>query len=192
KKPADVRDKLLEMDTIKETIASGETKVSVTIADVYDINIDFRIVTPEEFASTLHHFTGSKEHNVAMRQLAKKQGEKINEYGVENEKTGEVMTYSDEQNFFQHFGLPFIPPEIRENSGEVELFDAHSNLVNQKDIRGDLHMHTTWSDGAQSVEEMVQQAQRKGYEFIAITDHSKFLRVADGLNETRLRKQRTE
>src|SRR5699024_9947515 len=93
---------------------------------------------------------------------------------------------------FQHFGLPFIPPEIRENSGEVELFDAHSNLVNQKDIRGDLHMHTTWSDGAQSVEEMVQQAQRKGYEFIAITDHSKFLRVADGLNETRLRKQRTE
>src|SRR5699024_6220216 len=87
KKPADVRDKLLEMDTIKETIASGETKVSVTIADVYDINIDFRIVTPEEFASTLHHFTGSKEHNVAMRQLAKKQSEKINEYGVENEET---------------------------------------------------------------------------------------------------------
>ncbi|WP_174613985.1 DNA polymerase/3'-5' exonuclease PolX [Virgibacillus ihumii] len=191
--PAEVRDDLLKLDNIKEIIAQGDTKVSVTLDEAYDVNVDFRIVAPEEFASTLHHFTGSKEHNVAMRQLAKSKGEKINEYGVEVEETGETLTFEGEEQFFHHFGLNFIPPEARENTGELEYFIENvPDLIEQKDIRGDLHMHSTWSDGAQSVEEMVNRAREKKYEYICITDHSKFLRVANGLNEDRLRKQREE
>ncbi len=100
--PAAVRDQLLELEQIKEVIAQGETKVSLVLADVYDVNVDFRIVAPEEFAATLHHFTGSKDHNVSMRQLAKARGEKINEYGVESEETGEITTFASEQQLFHH------------------------------------------------------------------------------------------
>ncbi len=191
--PSEVRDSLLKFDNIKEVIAKGDTKVSVTLNEAYDVNVDFRIVAPDEFASTLHHFTGSKDHNVAMRQLAKSNGEKINEYGVEVEETGETLTFENEKQFFHHFGLQYIPPEVRENTGELEHFlDKTPPLLELTDIRGDLHMHTTWSDGAQSLEEMVNRAREKQYEYICITDHSKFLQVANGLNETRLRKQREE
>lgn len=190
--PEEVRDELLKYPTIKEVIAKGDTKVSVTIEEVFDINVDFRIVKAEEYATTLHHFTGSKDHNVAMRQLAKARGEKINEYGVEVEATQEILQFTNEKEFFQHFGLNFIPPEMREASGEIDLFKEEQRFIERQDIRGDIHMHTTWSDGAQSLEEMVNKARDKGYEYIAITDHSKYLRVANGLNETRLRKQREE
>src|SRR5699024_2371521 len=155
---------LLQMDGIKEIIAKGETKVSVTIAGAYDINVDFRLVNDEEYATTLHHFTGSKEHNVTMRQLAKGRGEKINEYGVEAEKTNQLSTLDPEKDFFHHFGLSYIPPEAREDTGEVNVFTDDNPLIELKDIRGDLHMHTTWSDGGQSIEEMVLSAQEKGYE----------------------------
>ncbi|WP_077621304.1 DNA polymerase/3'-5' exonuclease PolX [Sediminibacillus massiliensis] len=190
--PQRVRDSLLRIDNIKETIAGGETKVSVVLEEGYDVNVDFRIVTDEEYATTLHHFTGSKDHNVAMRQLAKSHGEKINEYGVEIIDTDELITFKTEEEFFRHYGLEFIPPEVRENLGELETFKSQVPLVSMKDIRGDLHMHTTWSDGGQSIEEMVNQARKMGYEYIAITDHSKFLRVANGLDEERLRRQREE
>ncbi|PAV30437.1 DNA polymerase/3'-5' exonuclease PolX [Virgibacillus profundi] len=190
--PEKVRDSLLKMENIKEVIAKGDTKVSVTLDDIYDINVDFRLVTVNEFATTLHHFTGSKEHNVAMRQLAKSRGEKINEYGIEIEESGELLTFSSEKEFFSHFGLTYIPPEVRENTGEVEAFEDEIKLIEMDDIRGDLHMHTTFSDGAQSLEEMVNQVRDKGYSYMAITDHSKFLRVANGLDESRLRKQREE
>lgn len=190
--PSTVRDALLGMDMIKDVIAKGDTKVSVTLDDVYAINVDFRIVEPKEFATTLHHFTGSKEHNVAMRQLAKQGDEKINEYGITRAETDEFFTFETEAQFFNHFGLPYIPPEIRENQGEIESYTDKIRLVELADIKGDLHMHTTWSDGAQSIEEMVNQARNLGYDYIAITDHSKFLRIANGLNETKLRKQRIE
>lgn len=190
--PEKVRDALLEIENIKEVIAKGDTKVSITLDEVYDINVDFRLVTNAEFASTLHHFTGSKDHNVAMRQLAKSRGEKINEYGIEVEETGETLTFSTEQAFFKHFGLQYIPPEVRENTGEVESFHEDVPLIQLDDIQGDLHMHTTWSDGGQSLEEMAERVRAKGYTFMAVTDHSKFLRIANGLNETRLRKQREE
>lgn len=190
--PSKVRDLLLGMDNIKEVIAKGETKVSVTLDEIYDINVDFRLVSKAEFASTLHHFTGSKDHNVAMRQLAKSRGEKINEYGIENEETGEILTFSTEKEFFNHFELNYIPPEVRENTGEVESFNENISLLKLDDINGDLHMHTTWSDGAQSLEEMIECVRAKGYSYMAITDHSKYLRVANGLDEFRLRKQREE
>ncbi|WP_226036479.1 DNA polymerase/3'-5' exonuclease PolX [Aquibacillus saliphilus] len=190
--PLLVRDELLQIKDIKNTIASGETKVSIVLDEGYDVNIDFRIVSPKEFATTLHHFTGSKEHNVAMRQLAKSKGLKINEYGLEKIETNDIITFDSEEDFFGNFGLNYIPPELRENKGEIDAFRSDVPLVNFNDIRGDLHMHTTWSDGAQTIEEMANKAMERGYEYIAITDHSKFLKVANGLDENKLRKQRDE
>lgn len=190
--PNEVKKQLLKLSGIKEVVASGDTKISIVLARDYDISVDFRLVEDVAFATTLHHFTGSKNHNVKMRQLAKARGEKISEYGVEVLETGQLLTFASEQSFFNHFGLPYIPPELREDQGEVETYSGDEALVELSDIHGDLHMHSTWSDGAQSIEEMVQFALEKGYQYIAITDHSKFLRVANGLNESRLRKQRKE
>ncbi|SEM46088.1 DNA polymerase (family 10) [Terribacillus saccharophilus] len=190
--PKTVQEQLLTIDNLKEVIAKGDTKVSVTLEEGYDINVDFRLIEPAAFATTLHHFTGSADHNVALRQLAKKRGERISEYGVENVETGELTTFQSEKEFFGHFGLSFIPPEVREAQGELESFKQEMPLVQLSDIQGDLHMHSTWSDGAQSIEQMAKQAIELGYSYIAITDHSKYLKVANGLDEKRLRKQREE
>lgn len=190
--PIAVREALLNIEGIKEIISQGETKVSIVIQDKYNVSVDFRLVTDAQYPTSLHHFTGSKDHNVQLRQRAKERGEKISEYGVENLASGVVKTFETEEAFFNHFGLNFISPELREGKNEIEAFVEEVALVTEEQIKGDLHMHTTWSDGAQSVEEMVKFAVVKGYEYIAITDHSKFLRVANGLNETRLRKQRKE
>ncbi|MGG3915738.1 DNA polymerase/3'-5' exonuclease PolX [Rossellomorea vietnamensis] len=187
--PEKVKEGLLKLPNIVETIAAGDTKVSLTLQYHWDVSIDFRIVRPEEFATTLHHFTGSKDHNVRMRQLAKERGEKISEYGVENSETGEVKTFDSEEAFYHHFDLPWIPPELREDGKEVEEFKGDYPLLTLKDIKGDLHMHSTWSDGAYSIEEMVEACRAKGYQYMAITDHSQYLRVANGLTPERLVKQ---
>lgn len=190
--PEAVRDSLLKLPAIKEIIGAGDTKVSLVFGLDYDVSVDFRLVKPEEFITTLHHFTGSKDHNVRMRQLAKERGEKISEYGVENVETGEILTFSSEEEFFQHFGLPFIPPEMREDGREVDSFSSEEEIIELADIKGDLHMHTTWSDGAHSIEEMVEACRARGYQYMAITDHSQYLKVANGLTPERLRKQREE
>ncbi|WP_318508101.1 DNA polymerase/3'-5' exonuclease PolX [Bacillus sp. T3] len=189
KQPERIKEQLLTLPNIKETIAAGNTKVSLTFELTYDISVDFRIVSPEQFATTLHHFTGSKDHNIKMRQLAKERGEKISEYGVENIESGEISTFTSEQEFYEHFGLPWIPPEIREDGSEVEHFSKDTGLISLKDIKGDLHMHSTWSDGAYSIEEMVDACRARGYHYMAITDHSQFLKVANGLTPERLRQQ---
>jgi DNA polymerase (family X) len=190
--PKLVKEQILRMNEVIEAIASGDTKVSITISDTYDINIDFRIVRPEEFATALHHFTGSKNHNVKMRQLAKQRGEKISEYGVEKQETGELLTFETENEFYHHFDLPYIPPEIREDGNEVAEYTGDIELVTMDDIVGDLHMHTTWSDGAASIEEMIEACRKKGYKYMAITDHSQYLKVANGLTVERLREQKEE
>jgi DNA polymerase (family X) len=190
--PEKVKQFLLELPHIKETIGAGDTKVSLVFEFDYDVSVDFRIVKPEEFITTLHHFTGSKDHNVRMRQLAKERGEKISEYGVENVETGEILTFSSEEEFFKHFDLPFIPPEIREDGKEVEDLSAHEELIQLSDIKGDLHMHSTWSDGAHTLEEMVEACRAKGYKYMAITDHSQYLKVANGLTRERLLQQKEE
>ena len=184
---------LLAYSQIKDVIVSGQTKTSVKLAYLdYILNVDFRLITQKEYATTLHHFTGSKEHNVKMRQLAKSRNEKISEYGVENLNTGEVKQFESEKEFFKHFDLAFIPPEARQGKDELKKFQKSVNYLELTDIRGDLHMHTSWSDGANSMEEMVQQAIHKDYEYLAITDHSKYLKVANGLTERRLKKQLNE
>ncbi len=190
--PQIVREELLKLDNIAEVIASGDTKVSLRLQYEYDIAVDFRLVKPEEYITTLHHFTGSKEHNVRMRQIAKAQNEKISEYGVENLETGEVKTFESEEEFFAHFNLPYIPPEVREDGREIEWIHEYGKLVELEDIQGDLHMHTTWSDGAFSIEEMVQAAIARGYNYIAVTDHSQYLKVANGLTKERLLQQGEE
>ncbi|ANU11354.1 hypothetical protein A1A1_15144 [Planococcus antarcticus DSM 14505] len=186
--PALVKEQLLAALPVKETIASGDTKVSVTIEVLEPIDVDFRLVAPEEFVTALHHFTGSKDHNVKMRQLAKSQHKKISEYGVEQED-GTVTTFASETDFFAHFGLPFIPPSVREDGRELDRLEELPKLVTIEDIKGDLHMHTTWSDGANSLKEMIDACVAKSYQYMVITDHSQYLKVANGLTPERLREQ---
>lgn len=186
-----VREAILTRLAILETVAAGATKVSVILDREEPVSVDFRLVTREEFATALHHFTGSKDHNVRMRQLAKSMGKKISEYGVEQED-GTVVTFESEEAFFAHFNLPFIPPTVRESGKELDRLDELSELVKLEDIVADLHMHTTWSDGAHSVSEMGQALMDNGYSHAVITDHSQYLKVANGLTPERLEQQKLD
>lgn len=189
--PAVVREKLLVTLPTLDTIAAGDAKLSVTLDVEEPIDADFRFVTDTQFATAIHHFTGSKDHNVRLRQLAKSKGLKISEYGVEDED-GQMTTFESETQFFNHFDLPFIPPTLRQNGQELDRVDEIPSLITIEDIRSDLHMHTTWSDGAYSIREMVEAARKKGYSHIVITDHSHYLQVANGLTPDRLREQIAE
>lgn len=186
-----VREAILMRLAILETVAAGDTKVSVILDREEPVSVDFRLVAREEFATALHHFTGSKDHNVRMRQLAKSMGKKISEYGVEQED-GTVVTFESEEAFFEHFNLPFIPPTVRESGKELDRLDELSELVKLEDIVADLHMHTTWSDGAHSVSEMGQALMDIGYSHAVITDHSQYLKVANGLTPERLEQQKLD
>lgn len=189
--PEKVREKILNALPISEIVAAGDTKVSVKLDMQDPVDVDFRFVTEEQYASTLHHFTGSKEHNVKMRQLAKSLGKKISEYGVEQED-GSVETFKTEEEFFQHFNLPFIPPTLRKDGTELERLDELPFVIQPEDVLSDLHMHTTWSDGAHSIQEMVEANRLLGRRYMVITDHSQYLKVANGLTPSRLRKQMEE
>lgn len=189
--PQVVREQLLARLDIQETVAAGDTKVSVILDREDPVSVDFRLVKLEEYATVLHHFTGSKDHNVRMRQLAKEQGKKISEYGVEQEE-GLVVTFDSEDAFFAHFNLPFIPPTVRENGKELDRLHELQTLVQLEHIQSDLHMHTTWSDGAHSVSEMGGALIAQGYKYAVITDHSQYLKVANGLTPERLQKQKDE
>ena len=186
-----VREAILTRLVILETIAAGDTKVSVILDREEPVSVDFRMVKLEEYATALHHFTGSKDHNVRMRQLAKSQGKKISEYGVEQED-GTVETFESEEAFFAHFDLPFIPPTVRESGKELDRLDELQQLVQLEDIVSDLHMHTTWSDGAHSVAEMGEALIARGYTHAVITDHSQYLKVANGLTPERLEQQKLD
>lgn len=186
--PLKVREELLEKLPLLKVIAAGDTKVSVTLDVENEVDVDFRLVEPHQYASALHHFTGSKDHNIKMRQIAKEKGLKISEYGVEQED-GSVQSFESEKEFYAYFDLPFIPPTIREDGTELNKLEMIPSLVTLEDIKGDFHMHTTWSDGAHSIEEMVEACREKGYSHIVITDHSNYLKVANGLSRERLLQQ---
>jgi DNA polymerase (family 10) len=164
---------------VEEVAARGDTKATVVSND--GLRFDLRVVPPESYGNLLQHFTGSKEHNVALRERAVKQGLSISEYGVANTETGDLFRTRDERELYEFLGYQFVPPELRENLGEL---DAARNgdlpeLVELSDLKGDLHAHTTWSaDGKGSMEEMARAAIERGYEYLAITDHSHYLREA--------------
>lgn len=190
--PAAVQKALESIDGVQEIKQSGEKKMSFVYGEDPPAAVDVRIVPPAAFASALHHFTGSKMHNIQLRQMAKERGEKINEYGIEHESSGEIIEFDDERALFSHFGLHYIPPQLRQGKNELSFFQTKISLLASRDIKGDLHMHTTWSDGADTIAEMAEAARARGYEYIAITDHSASLAVAGGLEKERLLRQREE
>ncbi|MGM0602385.1 MAG: DNA polymerase/3'-5' exonuclease PolX [Bacillota bacterium] len=180
--------KITELELTDEVIGAGDKKVSIITCD--GLQADFRLVSSQEFPSALHYFTGSQAHNVRMRQIAKDHNLKLNEYGLFRDDDTKVDIES-EKDIFEHLGLQYIIPELREDSGEIEAA-AENRLpvsIEVNDIQGDLHMHSRYSDGAFTIEEMAEAARERGYSYIAITDHSESLKVANGMSVERLKKQ---
>lgn len=183
-----VMDRFTRYDEVVEVLAKGETKSSVRLR--CGLQVDVRVLDEISYGAALHYFTGSKAHNVAIRERAKERGLKVSEYGVFRAKDEKRLGGKAEEEVFAAVGLPFIEPELRENRGEIEAAEAGTlpQLIELGDIRGDLQMHTTATDGKNSITEMAEKAKEMGYEYIAITDHSKAVRVAGGLDEKELAK----
>ncbi len=172
---------------VKEVLASGETKSSVIVEG--GVQIDIRVVEEDSYGAALQYFTGSKGHNIHLRGIAKAKGIKINEYGVfRGEKK---IGGKEEKDVYQALGMDWIVPELREDRGEIEAAQKKRlpKLVEEPEIKGDLHVHSKWSDGTSSIEEVAKAAQKRGYQYIALCDHSKSLRIAHGLDETRVLNQ---
>ena len=169
-------DSFTSFDWVADTVAKGDTKATV-ISNV-GLRFDLRVVPPESYGNLLQHFTGSKDHNVAMREEAVRRGLSISEYGVETVETGEVARHETEEELYAYLGYEWIPPELRENAGELDAARNGElpNLVERGDLRGDLHSHSTWSDGRDSIEEMALAAIALGHEYLAMCDHSQRLR----------------
>lgn len=168
---------------VKEVLGSGETKTSVVMEN--GIQADLRVVEEDSFGAALQYFTGSKEHNVRLRQHAIDKGYKLNEYGLFDKDTDHKVAGRSEEEIYGTLGMSWIPPELREDRGEIDaaLKDELPRLVNFEDIKGDLQMHSNWSDGKNTIQELVEKAERLEYEYIAITDHSQGLTIANGLDE---------
>jgi DNA polymerase (family X) len=166
-----------ELDLVLEIAARGGTKATVVSHD--GLRLDLRVVPPESYGNLLQHFTGSKEHNVALREAAVRRGLSISEYGITTLESGDIFTTRDEAAVYEFLGYAFIPPELRENAGELEAARAGElpELIELSDLRGDLHSHSTWSaDGRASIEEMARAAKTRGYAYLCVTDHSHYLR----------------
>ena len=155
------------------------------------MQIDLRIGEQKAFGALLQYFTGSQQHNVRLRDYANRQGLSLNEYGITNTETGDIEEFPDEESFYARLGLPWIPPEIRNGLYEVEagLEASLPRLVEESDLNGDLHLHSEWRDGNDPVETMIEAAAAQGYEYMALTDHSAGLGVANGLTHERLESQ---
>ncbi|MGB3728604.1 MAG: DNA polymerase/3'-5' exonuclease PolX [Thermodesulfobacteriota bacterium] len=179
-----------ELPFVKDVLASGSTKGSVITKD--GIQVDLRVVGPESYGGALQYFSGSQAHNIRLRSIAQKNGLRINEYGIF--KGEEKVAGETEKEMYSTLNLPFIPPELREDRGEIEAAIEGNlpDLIELEDIKGDLHMHTTWSDGKASIQEMAESAIELGYEYIAITDHSPSSTIANGLSIERLKEKQKE
>jgi len=175
--PAALTAHFVGLPWVLEVVAHGDTKA--TVINRQGLRLDLRVVPPESYGDLLQHFTGSKEHNVALREQAQRDGLSVSEYGVTVVETGEVRTFRDEEALYAFLGYSFIPPELRENGGELEAARAGTlpRLVELGDLRGEMHCHSNWSaDGRATVEEMARAAATRGYEFLCLTDHSHYLR----------------
>ncbi|MFI5092559.1 MAG: DNA polymerase/3'-5' exonuclease PolX [Candidatus Acidiferrum sp.] len=177
---------ILEYPGIDQTLAHGENKVSFTLEN--GLQVDVRLLEKESFGAALLYFTGSKEHNVALRGRANDMGLTLNEYALATLKGEKPVARRTEEEIYAKLKLDYIPPELRENTGEIAAAEAHKlpHLIELKDMKGDLQMHTTASDGKNSIEEMAEAARKLGHQYIAITDHSKAVTVANGLDEKRM------
>ena len=180
--PERIMQSFLETSDPVRVLVHGSTKTSVLLEG--DLQVDLRVVEPDSWGAALAYFTGSKSHNIRLRERAIKRGLKLNEYGL-FDNDDKIVAAVEEEDIYRALDLPFIPPVLREDRGEIEaaIEGRLPDLIRAEDIRGDLHMHTTWSDGAASTAEMVDAAIAKGYDYVAITDHSKSLGVAGGLSE---------
>jgi DNA polymerase (family 10) len=187
-----VMDRFAGYGDVAEVLARGETKSSVRLK--CGLQVDLRVLEEESYGAALHYFTGSKAHNVAIRERAKEKGLKVSEYGVFRAKDEKRLSGAEEADVFKAVGLPLIAPELREDRGEIQAAEKGKlpRLVEPSDIRGDLQMHTTASDGKNSILEMARKGKEMGYAYIAITDHSKAVRVAGGLDEKQLAKHLKE
>jgi DNA polymerase (family 10) len=175
--PLSLIDFFVQLPWVAEVVAQGPTKGTVLSNEGF--RVDLRVVPPECYGNLLQHFTGSKNHNVALREEAVKRGLSVSEYGVKNTETGEVFTAATEEELYEHLGYQFIPPELREDAGELDAAKRGElpALVELGDLRGDLHSHSTWSaDGKNTIEEMAQACVAKGYRYLVVTDHSHYLR----------------
>jgi DNA polymerase (family 10) len=190
-KPEKVIDAFVHLPRVAEVQAKGDTKATVILDN--GIQVDLRVLPKESYGALLQYFTGSKAHNIQLRELAQDRGLSLSEYGF-TRADGQQILCPTEEEVYKTLGLPWIPPELREASGEIEAAQRGKlpKLIDPDDVKGDLQMHTTASDGVSSVEEMAQAAMALGYQYIAITDHSKGLGIAKGLTPERLRKQRVE
>ncbi|TET18092.1 MAG: DNA polymerase/3'-5' exonuclease PolX, partial [Dehalococcoidia bacterium] len=174
---------------VKEVLASGTTKASVVVSG--GLQVDLRIVDHDSFGSTLQYFTGSKQHNINLRERAHRLGLKLSEYGITNLATEELEKFATEEAFYERQGLEFIPPELREGQQEVERAERGTipRLIELSDIKGDLHVHTNWSDGRDTLEAMALAAKALGFQYLGIAEHSGGRGIAHGLDAERLRQQ---
>jgi len=171
KDPEALTDYFTKLKWVIEIAAKGPTKATVLSNE--GLRFDLRVVPPDSYGNLLQHFTGSKDHNVALRERAVKDGLSVSEYSITVVETGEELRFADEAKVYDRLGYEFIPPELRENAGELEAARKGElpQLVELKDLKGDLHCHTTWSDGRDSLERMVLAARQRGYQYLAVTDH---------------------
>lgn len=178
-------DHIIKLPGLMEIIARGENKISFRLRG--GMQVDVRTLAPESFGAAMQYFTGSKAHNVSLRQRALKMGYTLNEYSLARLDNQEVVASKSEPDIYAALKLDYIPPEIRENAGEIDAAEKHSlpKLLTQEDLQGDVHMHTVETDGRNTIEEMAAAACERGYKYMAITDHSKNLAFANGLDDER-------
>jgi DNA polymerase (family 10) len=189
--PTEVMDAFKELPQIETVLLSGETKTRVRLLN--GLEADLRCLQEGRWGTALQYFTGSQAHNVKLRELALKRGFSLSEYSLKDESGAEILC-AEEEEVYRALGLPFIEPELREDRGEIEaaLAGELPHLISMDDIQGEVHCHSTWSDGLASIEDMALAAESRGYEYLAISDHSQSLGVTGGLTPERLREQRAE
>src|SRR3954454_8682201 len=178
-------DHIIKLPGLMEIIARGDNKVSFRMRG--GMQVDVRFLAPDSFGAAMQYFTGSKSHNVSLRQRALKMGYTLSEYSLARLDDQTVVASKSEEDIYAALKLDYVPPELRENAGEIELAQQHSlpRLIEQQDLQGDVHMHTVETDGRNSIQEMAEAARDRGYKYMAITDHSKNLAFANGLDDKR-------
>ncbi|MEK6876820.1 MAG: PHP domain-containing protein, partial [Nanoarchaeota archaeon] len=193
KNPGKVIDFFTKMDDVEQVLAQGPTKSSVRLRE--GIQADLRVLPENTYGAALLYFTGSKQHNIVLRKIAIKKGMKLSEYGIFDKKTNKLLAGKTEEECYKKLGLRYIEPEIREDEGEIEASFKNKlpKLINYDELKGDLQMHTKWSDGNNTIMEMAEAAKKLGHEYICITDHvGETFKITNSLNERRIKQQRKE